>query len=239
MPTIVWNGGFAGVEPVTLEANILQKNTCSAIQQQANQSINADSFLKIYKLLPNDNSNLNLLKRLQEFRQTIESKVKSENRSITNIVEDQQNNTATNVKEYLNDLESNVRYMRFVNDCMMINPDKKGLDEQKEKTEESRLRYESLKTPEERVSYYEGWFPLLRPISETGLFVLFGLSLLFLFYSAALFLRMAGIQFDITLPGIVLGQTYGVSALQGNGPFIIGFLLGAITAIIYYFFLRA
>jgi hypothetical protein len=238
MPTLIWNGGFAGVEPVTLEENILQKNTCSTIQQQANQSVNVDSFLKTYKLLPSDNSNSNLLKRLQEFRQTIESKVKSENRSTTNILEDQKNNTTTNVKEYLNELDLNVRYLRFVNDCMTINPGKKDLDEQKEKTEESRLRYESLKTPEERVSYYEGWFPLLRPISETGLFVLFGLSLLFLFYSAALFLRMAGIQLDITLPGIVLGQTYGVSALQGKGPFIIGFFLGVLSAIVYYFFLR-
>lgn len=238
MPTIVWNGGWAGVQPVTMEENVLQQNTCSAIQQKANQSVNANAFLKNYKLSPADNSDSNLLKRLQEFRQEIETKVKPENRSTTNITEDQTNNTAKNVKGYLNEVESNIRYLRLVNDCMAINPNVKGLEAQKEKTEESRIRYETLQTPEERVSYYEGWFPLLRPISETGLFVLFGISLLFLFYSAALFLRMAGIQLDIQFPSLVFGQTYGVPGLTGQGPLVLGFVLGAISATVYYFFLR-
>ena len=56
MPTILWNGGYAGVTPITIESDMLQQNTCSVIQQKVNQSVNADSFLKNYKLSPNDNS---------------------------------------------------------------------------------------------------------------------------------------------------------------------------------------
>jgi hypothetical protein len=233
MPTLVWNGGFQGVNPVNLEQSVTAKNTCTDIRPILQQSASVNAFLDRYKL-SSDNSDSNILKRLQEFRASLEGKVASENRATTGITRDEENSTVT-VKKYLDTLESDVRYLRFVNECLTTYSDKPELQSQKDKTEESKIRYESLQTPEERVSYYEGWFPLFRTISETGLFVLFGLSLLFLFYSAALFLRMGGITLDITLPSTVYGNSYGVSMLEGYGPIVVGFVLGLITATYYYF----
>ena len=68
--------------------------------------------------------------------------------------------------------------------------------EQKKKTETATLRLESIQSPEEKVSSYEGWFPLNRPLTDTSLFVLFSLSILFLLLSVSVFLRMGGVEFN-------------------------------------------
>jgi hypothetical protein len=226
-PTLTWSSGSAKVIPVVLEQSVTAKNTCSNVQALSKQSASASSFLTNYKL-SSDSSDSNMLKRLQEFRASLE-KVPAEQRANMQIT------TEVGVKDYLNTVQSNVTYLRFVDECLKSSNNYDGLQEQRDKTEESKLRYESLKTPEERVSYYEGWFPLFRPISETGLFALFGIALLALFYSAALFLRMGGISLDITLPGVVAGDSYGFSFLEGYGPIVVGFVLGLIAATFYYF----
>lgn len=226
-PTLTWSSGSATVIPVVLEQTVTAKNTCVDIQTVAKQATSTSSFLNRYKL-SSDSSDTNMLKRLQEFRANLE-RVPAEQRANLQITTD------VGVKSYLDTVQSNITYLRFVDECLKSANNYDGLQKQKEKTEESKIRYESLKTPEERVSYYEGWFPLFRPISETGLFVLFGIALLALFYSAALFLRLGGISLDITLPGVVAGDSYGFSFLEGYGPIVIGFILGVITATYYYF----
>lgn len=232
MPTLVWSSGSQTVIPVNVEQTQTSKNTCTDIRSLLQQSTSTDAFLNNYKL-SSANSNQNILLRLQELKRGLEEKVVSDRRGTTEITSDQVDDSVK-VETYLQNLESDVRYLRFVNDCLKTYSDRPELQAQKERTEESKIRFESLQTPEERVSYYEGIFPLTRPISETGLFVMFGLALLFLFYSAALFLRMSGIQFDITFPAMVMGSSYGFSFLEGYGPLIIGFVLGIITALFYY-----
>lgn len=233
MPTLVWNGGFQGVVQKKLEESQTSKNTCVDIRGLLQKSTSVNAFLNNY-MLSSENSDANLLLRLQEFKRNLENKVAQENRATTGIIRDESNDTVT-VNEYLNTLESDTRYLRFVNECLKTYSDKNELNTQKEITEESKIRYESLQTPEERVSYYEGIFPLTRSISETSLFVMFGLALLFLFYAAAVFLRMSGINFDISFPAIVMGSSAGYSFLEGYGPLAVGFVLGIITAIFYYF----
>jgi hypothetical protein len=76
------------------------------------------------------------------------------------------------------------------------------LEAQKAKTEESRLRLESIKSPEEKVSYYEGWFPLFRPMTETMIFTLFGTGLLLLLVGLAVFLKMGGISLEFQVVGV-------------------------------------
>ena len=107
------------------------------------------------------------------------------------------------VNTYLPYLESiYLPLLRFVKQSLTEakRPDYAEFNEQKATTDESKSRVESIKTPEQRVSYFEGWFPLVRPISEPGLFALFGIGLLFLILSIGLFLRLGGVQFQLILP---------------------------------------
>ena len=227
--TVTWNtvpGSANTIIPVTLDPTIIAKNTCTQVDTLVKGTASVNSFLHNYKLSSTDSSQ-NILKRLQELRSKLEE-TKLEQRANTNIEEQ-------GLTKYLDTLDSNVRYLRFVDECLKSSSQQDKLNEQKDKTEESKIRFESLQSPEERVSYYEGWFPLFRPISESGLFVLFGFALLFLFYSSALFLRMSGITLDITLPTSVVGDTYGISFLEGYGPIVVGFGLGLLTATFYYF----
>ena len=232
MPTLVWNTDSQSVNPVNLEQTQTSKNTCTDIRSLLQKSTSVPRFLHNFKL-SDPNSNENILLRLQDFKSALEGKVVLERRGITEITGDQIDDTVQ-VKTYLQNLENDVRYIRFVNDCLKTYSDRPELQAQKERTEESKIRFESLQTPEERVSYYEGLFPLSRPISETGLFVMFGLALLFLFYSSALFLRMSGINFDISFPAFVMGSSSGLGFLEGYGPLVVGFVLGIITALFYY-----
>lgn len=73
----------------------------------------------------------------------------------------------------------------------------------KAKAEESNLRLKSILTPEQHLSYYDGWFPLIRPMSESALFGIFGAALFMLILSILVFLRMTGVQIQLQIPEIM------------------------------------
>jgi hypothetical protein len=104
-------------------------------------------------------------------------------------------------------------------------------DEQKARTEESKLRLDSMLHPEESVSYYEGWFPLFRPMKEQTLFALFGTALFLLLFSIWILLKFNGFEFNISLPGGV--QVGGVSQYQGYliGGAVVGLVVGVIGSL--------
>lgn len=78
--------------------------------------------------------------------------------------------------------------------------DLKGLNAQKQAMEESKLRLDGIRNSDTQVSYYEGWFPLFRPMSETSLFTVFSISIALLLVSIVAFLRMQGIELQILTP---------------------------------------
>jgi hypothetical protein len=113
------------------------------------------------------------------------------------------NDSITSVKTYLNSINDRVLpYYRLVNNCITEQKEIPWdeLSQQKEGTSESKERYESVKHPEQNVSYYEGWFPIFRPMTETSLFVLFAIGTFFILFSLVFFLRMSGVEFDLKLP---------------------------------------
>lgn len=82
--------------------------------------------------------------------------------------------------------------------------DKGRYNEAKATAEESKARLESIRTPEQHLSYYDGWFPLFRPMTETSLFFLFGSAIFMLLVSILLFLRMGGVQIQVYIPELTL-----------------------------------
>jgi hypothetical protein len=91
---------------------------------------------------------------------------------------------------------------RLVGSCISENlgGDKKAYNKAKATSEESKARLESILTPEQHLSYYDGWFPIFRPMTEISLFFIFGSAIFMLLVSILLFLRMGGVQIQVYIP---------------------------------------
>jgi hypothetical protein len=83
--------------------------------------------------------------------------------------------------------------------------DLKDYNDAKDVAEESKLRLDGIRNSDTQVSYYEGWFPLFRPMSETALFGLFSVSIAILLASIVMYLRMQGIELQILMPASSIG----------------------------------
>jgi len=108
-----------------------------------------------------------------------------------------------NIRDYFLDLQNKYLPMiRLVDTCMRENleVDQSALIKAKDTLNESKTRYESIVNPERNVSYYEGWFPIVRPMSEPALFGLFGAAIFMLLVSILIFLRLSGVQLEIQIP---------------------------------------
>ena len=199
--------------PPTINTNIfftvdaISPPTCQTIISQAATSADSNNFLNIWKLRDSgtDTSLLSsdLKKNLSNFYDSLASDPNDQRLSI-----DMTTTNNANIETYLRKLElEQIPILRLVDSCMRdsITPDYNELKKQKEVTDESKLRLESVKDPETKVSYYEGWFPLFRPMSEPALFGIFITSVVLLLLSIGVFLRMSGIQFSIALPTLFIG----------------------------------
>jgi hypothetical protein len=137
-----------------------------------------------------------------------------------------ENDSNRQINTYLTKLESEqIPVLRLVDSCLKesIQPDYNELNKQKEATDESKLRLESVKDPETKVSYYEGWFPLFRPMSEAAIFGIFITAVFLLLLSIGIFLRMSGISFNISLPTLFVDS----GATDTKKYMYIGLVLGA------------
>jgi len=142
--------------------------------------------------------------------------------------------TATNVQTYVNDIETKILpQVQLVESCLSesLQVDNKGLNQAQAQLDESKERYESIKNPETNVSYYEGWFPIVRPMSEGALFGLFGAAIFMLLLSIFIFLRLAGVVINIQIPEIILPEfLMNIFTLPPNSQF---YILGGIIAGIF------
>ena len=135
------------------------------------------------------------------------------------------------IPPYLSRIETEqIPLIRNVNNCLneKTSLDIKRWKEQKEKTSESKDRAEFLVSPERRVSHYEGWFPLFRPMQERTLFILFGFAIASLLATTYFFLQMKGIEIKIITPE----STFDMGSYK---PYLIGGgILGVIGGFIAY-----
>ena len=93
-------------------------------------------------------------------------------------------------------------------------------------------RAQNARNPEHNRGYYDGWFPISRPLKHYTIPILIALSLflfsLSLFYLLSLFgFNMA---FMITLPTVITGplENYGNKSLYTSTPFIIMMVIAAV-----------
>jgi hypothetical protein len=144
------------------------------------------------------------------------------------------------LSNYLNTMRTDMLSLAFVANCVKeqtaVND---ALYSAKKTLEVSKDRYEQLHSPETHVSYYEGTFPIYRPIGQTTLFSLFGVGLFLMLVSLLFFLRTQGIEIQLVMP-----QTFTVSGssvyttLVGQGMYIgiasvIGIVLGYFLHVYY------
>jgi len=135
---------------------------------------------------------------------------------------------------YITALTAQVQQLAYVANCMTEQTD--ATDSLYSNTKQlavSKDRYEQLHSPETHVSYYEGTFPIYRPIGQSTLFVLFGVGLFLMLLSILFFLRTQGVEIQLIMPQTTIlsgistmfvGQsTYiGIAATFG---IVLGYLL--------------
>lgn len=148
--------------------------------------------------------------------------------------------TQGTVNKYLYDLENvDIPLLQLAKTCMLEGSGITGtaleninaqLEAQEQLTQESKSRLAAITAPETHTSYYESWFP--RPMKQEALFGLFGTALFLLLASAALFLGMSGVEFQILAPNWVF-PGIDFSILTSRTPILlaglgVGLILGVV-----------
>ena len=193
--------------------------TCSAIMKNAN-SMTADTFLAQYKL-STTSPDSSIKTNLQNFKNSLLPPV-DQGQTIPITGANSVNAASLEaIKRYLSTLgTTTLPVLQLVNSCLQEKESDSSLTDATNAMIESKSRLDAIKAPETHVSYYEGWFPIVRPMTERALFGLFGSALLMLIVSVLLFLRMRGVIIDIHIPEMVL--PFSFSLPQGSQYYIYG-----------------
>lgn len=134
--------------------------------------------------------------------------------------------------------ESYLPIVRLGDTCLKesLQVDQSALKAAQDKLEESQSRLASITNPEENVSYYEGWFPIVRPMTEPALLGLFGAAIFMLLMSILVFLRLQGVEINIIIPEIIIPYF----TLPPNASYYMygGLATGIIVAIGYAYYVR-
>jgi hypothetical protein len=192
--------------------------TCRDILSHARVVGSRANFLKTYNLQGTQNTNLKVNLELL--------KVPMEN------IADQAVSSAPGysaIDTYLSSVQNTqIPVLQLVNACLSeaTSPDTQELKVLEKEHDEAKARYEGITSDVERVSYYEGWFPMFRPMKEISLFILFGFSLFILIVSILLILHVSGIRVNITFPLQFFIDMY---SYFGNTPgYFTSFLVGGV-----------
>jgi hypothetical protein len=169
-----------------------QQLTCTKIKDILRQSGSLESFLRQYNL-----KDQALYNNIFTFNKNLSNSSIDQRQAVSDI------SGYTEIKTYLEKVKTNqLPVLRLVNDCLAesttVNP--ASLVKAESDYEASKARYESVTSDIERVSYYEGWFPLFHPMKERSLFIMFGLSIILLIISVLFFLQVGGVHIKFILP---------------------------------------
>lgn len=145
----------------------------------------------------------------------------------------------TDLTNYLNELRNKyLPVIRLVNTCLAENLqfDTSAWKAANDAVAESQSRLDSIRNPETHISYYEGWFPITRPMKEVTLFGLFGTAIFILLISCLLLLRMRGVYLELHLPEIMLPSfSLPPEAYSYIGG---GVAVGIVGALLYNYFTK-
>jgi len=205
---------------------------CPAVISAAKNASTSDALLDlVYHIHPNHENPL----------YAIQANLRPLARALTKI--DDQGQTFSDtvgrdaVQAHLKYIEdSYLPIVRLGDTCLKesLQPDTAALKSATDKLEESQSRLASITNPEEVVSYYEGWFPMVRPMTEPALLGIFGASIFMLLVSILVFLRLQGVEINVIVPDITL------FTLPPNASYYIygGLATGIIGSIAYAYLVR-
>jgi hypothetical protein len=207
-----------GVTSVTINTDIMipviPTPSCESILNDAKASSSFSDFSKKYNISA-------IIDNLSSFRSQLSNKNIDQNATVDDI---KQINTSyvsqvSVVVDYITKILAlqQIPVLELVATCLQetTQVDHSAYASKEDTLDESKSRYESTQNQEKHVSYYEGWFPLFRPMRELILFCVFGGSLLFLILSIFMFLRMGGVEIQVMFPNFS-GSSYG-STSQPTG----------------------
>lgn len=198
--------------------------TCGSINSLTQTAIESS-----YKLQTNTVSG-GFLKNLSDFKAALEPA--DQNQAIDSLT------NANDINTYLNDLETRqLPVLELVQNCLAerYTVDQGAVEVQKEATEESKSRLASIQNPERSVSYYEGWFPIFRPMQEGSLLALFGVAMAALVFSLGIFLKMSDIEFSVSFGSSSSSFFASLPELSSFIPYsAAGLLVGVIGATLIY-----
>jgi len=138
------------------------------------------------------------------------------------------------LSNYMNALQPKLLQLGYIKNCIteQFNTISK-LPAVQDELALSKDRYEQIDSPETHVSYYEGTFPIYRPIKQTTLFVLFGIGIFFMLLSLLLFLRTQGIQLQLIVPEMGLPGMASIEWKYIGIASIVGVILGYFIHVYY------
>jgi hypothetical protein len=198
-PSIITTPPFT---PSTSGNSTSVKISCADIVAQA-KSLDATAFLANYGI--NDKAgngdDVSIKDKLSTFKVSLSSA--DTQQSITD------KSGYSDIDTFLSELDNtHIPIIRLVDNCLKENQqiDMNEYNSAKTTAEESKSRLDSILTPEQHISYYEGWFPIVRPMTELSLFILFGCALSLIMISILVFLSMGGVIVQIQIPELVLPQ---------------------------------
>ena len=202
---------------------------CATIFDNAKGDTNASLFLDRYNIGPTTP----LTQKLIDFKNALPTALQETSK----VIKDDAAQTA--VTTYLDSLENTyIPTIQHVENCLResLFIDNTKTKKSQDNLDEAKSRLAAITNPEENVSYYEGWFPIVRPMTESALFGLFGAAIFLLLLSIMILLRLTGVQIDITIPEIVLPYFQ----LPPNASYYIygGIAVGIIGGLSYAYYLR-
>jgi len=187
--------------------NLNLPSTCAPVIASLNSSVNSSVFLNNYALN-------NVIQTLSSFATQINT---FQDATITN----------PELVDYLNQITNNyIPSLTLINNCVSEKSATEIVNNQAFETSQARLNAAS----DPRVSYYEGWFPIYRPLTTYALFTLFGLGIFFFLLTVFLFLQMQGIQIVLQMPASSGTLDQLISYIKLGGPYIIG---GTVSGVIF------
>jgi hypothetical protein len=174
-----------------------------------------------------------LLKNLTDFKAALEPA--DQNQQVGSL------SGYSDINTYLSDIETRqIPVIALVESCRKerYQIDQGALDSQKEATEESKTRLERIRNPERATSYYEGWFPIFRPLQETTLLALFGVAMGLLVLSLYIFLKLSDVEFNVSIGSGGAGFLSSLPSFGDIGPYLMGgVLVGVVGATLIYRYL--
>jgi len=199
-------------------------NTCDKILASAKTAGSKSKYMEQYKIS-------SMIDNLKKFHSSLKSPAVNQGGNLAKDGNTIIKSGSGDYNAYIETIEnSQLPIQRLSATCLLeaIAPDPIALQDSQKRLEVSQARYELISPDTERVSYYEGWFPLYRPVKESNIFILFGTSIVILIAAILQFLRMNGVELKLIVP-IINFDWIDFSAAKGylfGGTLVAGIIVG-------------